>query len=97
MFRIETEHEAMERIKQVFLINKDNNEILDSISKSEFVELIQKDTNTIKLIDCQSPMNKRASKFENSTAFLFKKQLKFKPTMQKSLSDSRLAKTNEND
>lgn len=97
MARIETDSEAIERVKRLFLLNKDNNEVIDSISKTEFVDIIQKDTTTIKLIDCRPIINKRTSRFENSTANLFKKQLKFEPTLQKSLSDSTLTKTNEND
>ena len=50
----------------------------------------------MKLIDCQSTMNKRASKFENSTSILLKKQLKFKPSLYKSLSDSKLNAVNNN-
>ena len=63
----------------------------NSVTKSEFVDIIQKDTTIMKLIDCQPIIHKRASKFENSTINLFKKQLKFKSSMHKSLSDSNLA------
>jgi len=100
MSRIETYDEAINRIKQLLLTNEDDiesNEFLNSITKSEFVDIIQKDTIFMELIDSQSTMNKRGSKFENSTAILFKKQLKFQPPMRKSLSDSRLTATNEND
>jgi hypothetical protein len=97
---METYDEAINRVKQLFLTNQDDiesNELLNSVTKSEFVDIAQKDKIFMKLIDSQSTINKRGSKFENSTAILFKKQLKFRPPMYKSLSDSRLAATNEND
>ncbi len=100
MARIETYPEAIERVKQLFLTNSDDHEsdaLLPSVTKSEFVDIVQKDTSIMKLIDCQSPTNRRASKFENSTAILLKKQLKFKPPIYKSLSESTLAAPQEND
>jgi len=93
MSRIETYDEAIQRVKQLFLANQDNDtndELLNSVTKSEFIEIVQKDTTIMKLIDSQSIINRRASKFENATTNLFKKQLKFKPSISKSLSDSTL-------
>ena len=100
MSRIETYQEATERVKLLFLTNQDDdthNENVNSITKNEFVDIAQKDGTIMKLIDCQSIANKRASKVENVTTNLFKKQLKFKPSMHKSLSDSSLTTTNKND
>jgi hypothetical protein len=93
MSRIETYDEAIQRVTQLFLTNQDNDtndELLNSVTKSEFIEIVQKDTTIMKLIDSQSIINRRASKFENATTNLFKKQLKFKPSISKSLSDSTL-------
>ncbi|CAF0775221.1 unnamed protein product [Rotaria sordida] len=98
MARIETYDEAIKRVKQLLLTNQDNknNEIFDSITKSEFIDVVQSDATIMKLIDCQSNLNKRGSKFDNSTN-LFKKQLKFKSSRSKSLSDSTLAAKNRID
>ncbi|CAF0719028.1 unnamed protein product [Rotaria sp. Silwood1] len=93
MARIETYDEAIVRVKQLLLTNQDNNkndELLDSITKSEFIDIVQSDSTIMKLIDCRPNFNKRTSKFENST-HLFKKQLKFKSSRGKSYSDSTLA------
>ena len=100
MSRSETYNEAIERIKQLFLTNQDDNppgELLNSVTKSEFVNIVQKDTTIMKLIDCQPLNTKRASRFESSSTNLFKKHLKFKPPIHKSLSDSILTATNKND
>lgn len=100
MSRIETYHEAIERIKLLFLTNHDDHtsdDLMDSVTKSEFVGIVQKDTAIMKLIDCRPIMNKRGSKGEHLSANLFRKQLKFKPSLYKSLSDSTLAKTDAND
>ncbi|CAF2739759.1 unnamed protein product [Rotaria sp. Silwood2] len=98
MARIETYDEAITRVKQLLLTHQDNNtntELLDSVTKSEFINIVQSDKTIMKLIDCQSSLNKRASKIENSTN-LFKKQLKFKSPRSKSLSDPTLAAKKSN-
>jgi hypothetical protein len=100
MARIETYTEAIERVKQSFLSNPDDDEtaeLLNSVTKIEFVNIVQNDATIMKLIDCRSPMNRRADKFENSRKISLKKQLKFKPSIHKSLSDSRLTASNTND
>ena len=94
MSRLETYDEAIERIRLLFLTNRDdqsNDDLLDSVTKSEFVEIVQKDAAIMKLIDCRPIIGKRESKGDN----LFRKQLKFKPPMYKSLSDSTLSKTTD--
>ncbi len=99
MARIETYNEAIERVKQSFLSNPDDDdetaELLHSVTKGEFMNIVQNDATIMKLIDCRSPANRRASKFENSTAISLKK-LKFKRSIHKSLSDSGLTAPHEN-
>ncbi len=97
MARIETFDEAIDCIKQSFLANPDDNEstvLLDSITKSEFVNVVQNDATIMKLIDCRSPTNRRANKFENLRKISLKT---FRPSLKKSLSDSRLTPTDESD
>lgn len=95
MARFETYEEAMQRIKTIFLANQDdpkNGDLLDSVTKSEFVDIVQKDTTIMKLIDCRPITNKRTSKSDgfSATSGSSKKQLKFKPPLHKSFSDSTL-------
>lgn len=96
MARVETLDEAVGRIELLFLTNQDKgkNEVRHSITKGEFIEIVQSDAAIMKLIDCQAGIRKRGSKLDSSTA-LFKKQLKFKPPLKKSLSDSKLAANND--
>lgn len=94
MARDETYDEAMKRIKMLFLTNQEdsqNESLLDSVTKSEFVDLVQKDATIMKLIDCRPILSKRTSKGDSFTSNSSKKQLKFKPSLHKSLSDSTLA------
>jgi hypothetical protein len=97
MARIETYNEAETRVKQLFLTTPGDNEPRHSVTKSEFVEIVQKDTTIMKIIDCRPIINKRVDKVDHLTTNLFKKQLKFKPSIHKSLSDSTLTATNKND
>ncbi|CAF1217142.1 unnamed protein product [Adineta steineri] len=100
MSRVETYDDAIERVRELFLTNQDDDkstELLSSVTKSEFVDIVQKDTTIMKLIDCRPIINKRTSKLENSNTNSLKKQLKFKPSIHKSLSDSTLAATNKKD
>ena len=97
MARIETYEEAIDRVKQSFLANPDDDEsttLLDSITKSEFANVVQNDATIMKLIDCRSPTNRRANKFENARKISLKT---LTPSLQKSLSDSRLTLRNEDD
>ena len=98
MSRMETCDEAIGRVRQLFINQDDstNDELFDIITESKFVNIVQNDRSIMKLLDCRSMMNKRMSKVENS-ANLFKKHLKFKFTRSKSLSDSKLAATKQND
>ena len=78
MARIETYDEAMERVKLLLLTDEGDDgvdEIRESVTKTEFIDIVQSDPAIMKLIDCQSTINKRGSKSETSTG-LFKKQLK---------------------
>ncbi|CAF3034931.1 unnamed protein product [Rotaria socialis] len=98
MARIETYDEAMERIKLLLLTDEGDDGIdkaRESVTKAEFMDIVQSDSAIMKLIDCHSTINKRGSKSEHSTGS-FKKQLKFKPQLSKSLSDSRLTTLNRN-
>ncbi|UJR26508.1 hypothetical protein I4U23_007835 [Adineta vaga] len=100
MSRVEVYDDAIERVKELFLSNQDDidsDELLSTVTKSEFVTIAQKDSTIMKLIDCRPLINKRRSKSESITGNLFKKQLKFQSPMQKSLSDSTLATPNIND
>lgn len=95
MARVETYEEAMERIKTLLLTNPEDpqsEEMMDSVTKSEFVQIVQDDSAIMKLIDCRPMLNKRTSKADPFSVHAIKKQLKFKPSLHKSLSDSTLAK-----
>ena len=95
MARIETYDEAMVRIKALFLMNHEDpnsDVLLDSVTKSEFVDIAQQDQTIMKLIDCRPMLSKRGSKPDNSGASNLKKHLKFKPAIYKSLSDSTLTR-----
>ncbi|CAF1011575.1 unnamed protein product [Adineta ricciae] len=97
MARVETYEDAIDRVKQLFLSNQedlDSDELFSSVTKSEFLNIVQKDSTIMKLIDCRPLVNKRATKRDSLAATLLKKQLKFTSPMQKSLSDSTLAATN---
>jgi hypothetical protein len=61
------------------------------VTKSEFVDIAQKDATIMKLIDCRPILSKRTSKGDPFSSNSSKKQLKFKPSLHKSLSDSTLA------
>ncbi|CAF4381134.1 unnamed protein product, partial [Adineta steineri] len=68
--------DAIERVRELFLTNQDDDkstELLSSVTKSEFVDIVQKDTTIMKLIDCRPIINKRASKLENSNTNSLKK------------------------
>ncbi|CAF4089276.1 unnamed protein product, partial [Rotaria magnacalcarata] len=55
MARIETYDEAMERIKLLFLTDEDDDEIehvRESVTKAEFIDIVQSDSTIMKLIDC---------------------------------------------
>jgi hypothetical protein len=100
MARIEPYDDAIDRIKLLFLTNHEDTEaddLLDSVTKSEFVDIVQKDASIMKLIDCRPILTKRGHKSEHLAGQSFKKQLKFKPPMYKSLSDSTLTKPARND
>lgn len=99
MARVENYYEAIDRIQQSFLSkSEDGNsiELPPAVDKDDFVNTVQNDPVIMKLIDCRLSVNKRASRFENSKSILLKKQLKFKPPMYKSLSDSKLAQPYDN-
>lgn len=98
MARFETYEEAMQRIKTLFLSNgeeSDNEELLDSVTKGEFVNIVQKDQTIMKLIDCRPIVRKRSSKGEGSGPNPSRKQLKFKRPIYKSLSDSTLTRIDD--
>ena len=97
MSRLESYHEAIERVKTLFLANPDDDELLDSVTKSEFVDIVQKDTAILKLIDCRLAIKRSTVKAEPNANNPFKKHLKFKPKMQKSLSDSTLERIDRRD
>jgi hypothetical protein len=101
MARQETFDESLERVKQLFLTNMDDRnhgELLESVTKGEFVEIVQKDVSIMKLIECRS-MNKddkqtgKGAHLSTNRFGRSKKQLKFKRSKHKSLSDSILSTT----
>ena len=100
MARVENYHEAIERVQQSFLTDSDHptsTDLRSNVNKNEFIQIVQNDPAIMKLIDCRLSINKRASRFENSRSILLKKQLKFRPSMFKSLSDSKLAQPYDRD
>ncbi|CAF1068414.1 unnamed protein product [Didymodactylos carnosus] len=85
MPRQETYMEALDRIKHLFLGNEDNDDLVDSVSKTDFVNIVEKDVTIMGLIECKTNINKK-----RKSQILSKKQLNFKQSKQKSFSDMAL-------